>query len=239
MKLEKNMSKDKKIVAVIQARVGSTRLPNKAMLHLHGYPIIDWVANRVKWSQKLDDIVFAIPDTEKDLIIQSYLEKSGIKVFAGSESDVLGRTVAASRSLGATHIVRICADNPFIDGKEIDNLIDFYFEQSLDYAYNHIPRNNKYPDGLGAEIVSLQILEKIDSVATSSSQREHTFNYIWENLEQFKIGTFDPLDSRLWHPEIRVDMDNYSDYLKYLNLNVSIDVSALELIKLLTAGEEK
>lgn len=227
-----------KIVVVIQARMGATRLPNKEMLHLHGYPVCEWIFRRVSWSEKIDDIIFAIPATETDKVLEAYLLSLGAKVFKGSESDVLGRTITAAEHLQADFVVRVCADNPFIDGREIDNLIDFFFSRQLDYAYNHIPRNNRYPDGLGAEMVSFKLLKQIDGLTTSAAQREHTLNYIWDNQGQFSIGTFDPPERRLWHPEIRLDLDSYADYLRYLKMKVSIDISSIELIEMITEVEK-
>lgn len=222
------------IVAVIQARMGASRLPNKEMLFLNGHPVCEWVARRVAWAKKLDKIVFAVPDTEIDHVLSDFLLSKNVSVYIGSEEDVLRRTFEAAESENADLVVRVCADNPFIDGNEIDNLIDFHLNNSFDYSYNHIPKNNKYPDGLGAEILSFDLLKKINKKASLQTQREHSMNYIWDNKNIFSIGTFDPPDPRLWHPEIRLDLDNYADYKRYLHLGVDVDVTSLELIELLT-----
>lgn len=219
-----------KTVAIIQARMGATRLPNKMMLHLHGYPVIEWVVRRVKRAQKLDQVVVAIPDTEKDNILQFYLEKIGALVFRGSENDVLERFYQAAKFHKADNIVRVCADNPLISATEIDNLIEFFFQNNCDYAYNHIPLNNKYPDGLGAEIVPFSILEKIYSNAKSERNREHIFTYITDNTKRFSIKTFDPSDPNIAFPEIKLDMDNYQDYNKFLSIDLNINMSASEIV---------
>jgi len=226
------MKMKKKIVAVIQARMGATRLPNKEMLHLHGYPVCEWVYKRVRWARHVEDIVFAIPFSEKDQILGDYLTRLGSKVYAGSETDVLGRTLEAAESLDAGYVIRVCADNPFIDGHEIDNLVEFFLATSCDYAFNHIPRGNKYPDGLGAEMISFDLLKMISEKSVLASQREHSMNYIWDNQELFTISTFDPPDPRLWHPELRLDLDSYSDYHRYLMMNLSVDISSIDLIRL-------
>ncbi|NWF66530.1 MAG: NTP transferase domain-containing protein [Campylobacterales bacterium] len=226
-----------KTVAIIQARLGSTRLPYKMMLSLHGKPIIEWVIKRVQKAQLLDDIIVAIPISEDNDILAKYITKLGVKVFRGSESNVLNRFYEAVKNENATHIVRICADNPLIDGNEIGNLITFYKENSCDYAYNHIPKDNLYPDGLGAEIISFDLLKHMHEVVTSQHHKEHCLSYIWDNKEKFIIKTFDPLNRELHHPQMKFDVDTFDDYHKLAMRDFSIDVSSQELIKIF--GEEK
>ena len=126
-----------KVVAVVQARMGASRLPNKMMLHLHGLPIIEWIARRVKDAQAVDEVVFAIPDTQEDDILAAYLISKGENVFRGSETNVLDRFLRAAQSFKATHVVRVCADNPAICPVEIDNLINFYMLINT-YKKNHL-----------------------------------------------------------------------------------------------------
>ena len=114
------------IVAIIQARMGSARLPYKMMLSLHGHPIIEWVLKRVKSSQKLHSIVVAIPLSSENDILEKYLRSLEVDVYRGNEEDVLLRFYEAAKLKKATHIVRVCADNPLISSEEIDYLIKFY-----------------------------------------------------------------------------------------------------------------
>ena len=132
----------------------------------------------------------------------------------------------------ASHVVRICADNPLICPHEVDRLVAFFLEGSCDYAYNCVPRGNRYPDGLGAEIISFDLLEKIHRRATEPSQREHLFNFIWDHEREFRIATFDPKDPRLWHPEIRLDLDTMADYRRLLASGVHIDMEAHECVSI-------
>jgi spore coat polysaccharide biosynthesis protein SpsF len=180
----------------------------------------------------LDEIVFAIPDAPKDDPLAEYLLGRGARLFRGSETDVLTRFHDAATCFKATHIVRVCADNPLIDPEEVDNLVRFYFAGNFDYAYNHIPLNNKYPDGLGAEIVSMKTLNILHNEATDPLQREHIFNFIRDNAEWFSIGTFDPPDSRISHPEIRLDIDTSADYLKFLSLPLNDRMTPVEIISI-------
>jgi len=221
-----------KTVAIIQARLGSTRLPYKMMLSLHGKPIIEWVIRRVKNSKLLDDIVVAIPISEDNDVLAKYITELGVNVYRGSESNVLNRFYESVKDKDATHIVRICADNPLIDGNEIDNLIKHYQANSCDYAYNHIPKDNLYPDGLGAEIISFDLLKYMNEVVTSQHHKEHCLSYIWDNKDKFIIKTFDPLDQELHHPQMKFDVDTFDDYHKLAMRDFTIDVSSKELIKI-------
>ena len=223
-----------KVIGIIQARLGSTRLPYKMMLSLHSKPIVEWVVRRVQKSKLLDDIVVAIPISEENDLLEKYIKELDIKVYRGSEVNVLERFYESVKDKNCDKIVRICADNPLIDGNEIDNLIRFYENSSCDYAYNHIPKNNMYPDGLGAEIISFDILEYLYKTVVSQHHKEHCLSYIVDNEDKFVIKTFDPLEIALHHPDMRFDVDTFDDYQKLCMKNFDINVSSQDLIKLFT-----
>ena len=128
-----------KNLAIIQARMGSTRLPGKALLPINNIPIIEWILIRVSLSIKLDEVVFAIPDTSLDNPLHDFLSKKKVNVFRGSEDDVLTRFYEAAKVFNGENNIRICGDNPFIDPISIDNLINFFEEKHCSYGYNHIP----------------------------------------------------------------------------------------------------
>lgn len=218
-------------VAIIQARMGASRLPNKMMLSFNGLPVAGWVLKRVRGACKVDQIVFAIPDTPADDVLADYLEGEGISVFRGSEQDVLGRYYAAATQYGADTVVRICADNPLISGTEVDRIITFFADGNYDYAYNHVPINNRYPDGLGAEVTSFPVLETLNQEAILPEHREHVFNFIWQNLDRFRVGTCDPEDEALAHPELKLDLDTIDDFRRLLRLKVDPDSTAIEIVE--------
>jgi len=224
--------KGMKTVGIIQARVGSTRLPYKMLLSLHGKPIIEWVVRRVQKSKLLDEIIVAIPNTSENDILEKYCKGYDVIVYRGSEDDVLDRFYQASKLVNIDSIVRICADNPLISPEEIDTLIEFFIDNKCDYAYNHIPNNNEYPDGLGAEIISNKTLSLIHDKAKIKAHREHCFSYIIENPNMFIIKTFSPESVDMWHPELKFDVDNFQDY-EYLHLRkFSIEINARDIVKL-------
>ena len=217
------------IVAIVQARLGSSRLPLKSLLSLRGAPIIDWVASRLKRSKRLTRVVVATPDTALDKVLLEHLARNNIDCMAGPEDDVLRRFTLAAQATEADCIVRICADNPLIWWEAIDRLIDFYFASQCDYAWNHIPRDNLWPDGLGAEIDSAPLLFRLDSLATLPSQREHCFNYIWDNPDQVFMRTFDPAEAWLARPALKLDIDSAEDFRKLALLPLNPDMGAREI----------
>ncbi len=225
-----------KTVIVIQARLGSSRLPCKTLLTLHGLPVIDWVVHRCSLSKLADDLVVALPDTRWDDVLARHLQAEGIAIWRGPEQDVLTRMHDAAKAHGAEAVVRVCADNPLIWGEEIDNLISFYQRESTngdcDYAYNHIPKNNLYPDGLGAEITSFTIFAQMNAEAVLPSHREHCLNYLVENPQKFTIRTFDPPNSALHRPELRLDIDTAEDFINLALLDITPDITPEAIVRL-------
>lgn len=220
-----------KTIAIIQARIGSTRLPYKMMLSLHGSPIIEWVIKRVQKAKLVDEVIVAIPDSKENDILAKHIKNFNITLFRGSEENVLNRFYEAVKNRKSSSIIRVCADNPLIDPVEIDNLIKFYQNNNCDYAYNHIPLNNKYPDGLGAEIISFKLLEKLNNIVTQASHKEHCFSYIHDNKDNFVIKTFDPVNKSLHHPELKFDIDTFDDYYQLSTTDINININSVDLIR--------
>lgn len=219
-----------RVIAIIQARLGSSRLPLKSLLSLRGTPIIDWVTQRVAVARRLDGMVVAVPDTELDRVLLEHLERRGVPAMVGPEQDVLRRFTLAAQKADAAAVVRICADNPCIWGEAVDRLVEFYHNGACEYAYNHIPRNNLWPDGLGAEILSRDLLEELDDRAHLPSQREHCLNYLWDNADSYRIATFDPAEAWLRRPDIRLDVDSADDFRRLALLPLSPDMDARALV---------
>ncbi|MBD79837.1 MAG: spore coat biosynthesis protein F [Crocinitomicaceae bacterium] len=220
-----------KVVALVQARLGSTRLPNKMMLSLKGTPILQWVLHRLKKSTGIDEVVLATSTNEENDLICDLANELECPVYRGDEDDVLKRFYEAALTHEASHIVRICADNPLVSPAAIDQLIEFYFKnQPCDYAYNHIPRNNQFPDGLGAEMISVEILQTIHQLAKQKEEREHCFNYIVNRPEEFNISTFDPKETWLKRPELKFDVDTFDDYYKLQRSEIDMDIEDKTLV---------
>ena len=223
------------IVALVQARMGSTRLPCKMMLHLHGLPVIDWVVRRSMRSLLLNALVAAVPVNPLDDPLAAHLEARGTRVFRGPEEDVLRRFRLAAEAEDATHVVRICADNPLVWGGEIDTLIRRFLDspdRDMLYAYNHIPLNNLYPDGFGAEMISMPLLRLLDEEATLPAHREHCLSFIHDNPDRFRIMTFNPPEASMRRPDVRLDLDTPEDYRKLALMPIHPDMPPEQVLAL-------
>lgn len=219
------------VVAIVQARMGASRLPNKMMLNIHGFPVVEWVYRRLVRSKTIDKILFAIPDRASDDVLEFYLASLGANIYRGSESDLVERILEAANYSSADEVVRVCADNVLVSPEAIDELVKYFKDNACDYAYNHIPLNNNWPDGLGAEICGKDLLDHIYSKAIGQDHREHLFNYVWDNKEAFKISTFQPPE-QLAYPQLKLDLDTIHDYEKLLKTPYRIEMSAQEIVEI-------
>jgi spore coat polysaccharide biosynthesis protein SpsF len=182
-----------KTVAVIQARMGSTRLPNKVLADLGGRPMLARVVARVRQAHTIDEVVVATTTAPQDEAIEAFCTREGIACFRGSEDDVLDRYYRAARECHADVVVRITADCPLHDPKVIDAVVGHFDSARHDYVSNTLTRS--YPDGLDTEVISMAALERAWRDATWASEREHVTPYIWKQPELFRIDQLtQPID---------------------------------------------
>ena len=176
-------NQNSKVVAIVQARVGSTRLPGKSLMPLAGREMVYRILERIKRARLIDEIVLAIPDTKEDDVLSLIAAEVGVKVFRGSENDVLERYYLASLESAADYVVRIPADNPVSQPEEIDRIISHHLNLQRPGFSSNLAEVNRsgYPDGIGAEIFDFSLLEKAWQLNFESEQREHVhlnfFNY--------------------------------------------------------------
>lgn len=176
-----------KTVAIIQARMGSTRLAGKSLLDIEGQPLLGHVIDRTKASRLVDEVVLATTTGVEDAVLVSYAQSKGINAFRGSVHDVLDRFYQAALASHADVIVRITADDPFKDPEVIDLVIRRLLDSpELDYASNTITPT--YPEGLDVEVIRFPALAKAWREAKLPSEREHMTPYIWKNPTIFKIA---------------------------------------------------
>lgn len=196
-----------KTIAIIQARISSTRLPGKVLMPLAGISVLEHVIARVRRSEKVSDVIVATSTKKNDLRIAEFCEKFNVKVFCGSEEDVLDRFYQASRLSDPAHIVRITADCPMIDPKIIDIIVDRHLKGGLDYTSNTI--RPTYPDGEDAEVFKMSVLDNAWKNAKLPSEREHVTPYIRNNPQVFKLFNVEyktDLSGKRW------TLDEKSDY---------------------------
>ncbi len=202
-----------KIITVIQARMGSTRLPKKVMMPLAGKPLIIRMIERVSLSVSAGTIVAALTRETYDDELADFLVNEGINIYRGSTNDLLDRHINAARAYDGDTVVKIPSDCPLIDPRVIDKVINYFVSNydRFDYVSNLHPAT--FPDGNDVEIMSLAVLEKCAREASRDFEREHTTPYIWENPEKFRIGNVEwgtGLDYSMSH---RWTIDYMEDYL--------------------------
>jgi len=147
---------ENKTIAIIQARLTSTRFPKKILQKINGLTLIEFLIKRVKASKMIDEVIVAIPNNAKNQILKKYLKN--INFFMGSENDVLDRYYKAAKKFKANTVIRICGDCPFTDPKIIDQLLLLFSNKKYDYVSNTIKPT--FPDGLDAEVFSFKVLEE-------------------------------------------------------------------------------
>jgi len=175
------------IIALVQARLSSKRLPNKVLLPLENKSVLEHIYLRLKNCKKLNDIIIATSKDQSDIPIISFCKKKGIKHFAGSLNDVLDRFYNAAKKYKADTIVRITADCPVIDPFIVDEVIIDFLKGN--YDYNSL--FGDFPDGLDCQVFKFKALEKCWKEASLPSDREHIGAYIEKtNPKLFKIGKF-------------------------------------------------
>src|SRR5678816_3469510 len=145
------------VVAIVQARMGSERLPGKVLLDIEGQTMLERVVRRIQRSSSIDDVVIATTDRPADVVVAGEAEKIGVKVVRGDEDDVLDRFRQAAIESGAATIVRVSADSPLVDPEVIDMVVDAFLSHDVDYASNKLEPT--FPLGLDVEAFSRDALE--------------------------------------------------------------------------------
>jgi spore coat polysaccharide biosynthesis protein SpsF len=178
---------NQKIVAIIQARMGSSRLPGKVMKEIAGKPMLAHVYDRIHYSRLVNRIVVATTDQPMDDPIAEFCEENGFPYFRGDQFDVLGRYYQTAAQFQAQVIVRVTGDCPLIDPQMIDDVILAFAEQKVDFAANRLPPpwKRSYPIGLDIEVCSFSALERAWQEAKLPFEREHVMPYLYDQPGRF------------------------------------------------------
>lgn len=200
---------EKKIVATIEARMTSSRLPKKVLMPLAGIPALELLITRLKKSRYLDAVVIATTSNVADEPLITLANQLGVQVFRGSEQDVLGRVLGASQSVEADIIVEITGDCPFVDPKLVDQGISEFFYGEYDYAANIIPVS--FPIGFDVQVFPVSVLAKVSELTAAPLDRVHVSYYIYSHPELFKLRSWSAPQELEW-PELRLTLDERADY---------------------------
>lgn len=173
-------------VAIVQARMSSTRFPGKVLMPLGGVPMIAFMWNRLLAARRLDDAILATSDHPSDDALAEEAAKRGIRCFRGSLDDVLGRFLGAALSATADVVVRLTGDCPLIDPDVVDSVLAALDREHADYASNVAPPT--FPDGLDVEAFTMDALQRAAREASLDSQREHVTPFMRDRKDLFQTA---------------------------------------------------
>jgi glutamate-1-semialdehyde 2,1-aminomutase len=196
-----------KVVAVVQARMGSTRFPGKVMELVGGHPMIGLLVERLRLAGRVDSIVVATSTDRRNDLMVEYVTGLGVSVFRGSENDVLARYHGAAQEFGADVVVRITGDCPLVDPAVVDAVVDALLDSDAVYASNVSPPT--FPDGLDVEAFRFPALDSAFRDATLLAHREHVTPYIRESgaFTQVNVATQQDLSGERWTVDEREDLE--------------------------------
>lgn len=197
------------ILAVLQARFSSSRLPGKVLKDLLGEPMLYRQIERVSRSKRIDKLVVATSTDHSDDPVEKMCLDKGVHCFRGSLDDVLDRFYRAAEPFSPDHVVRLTGDCPLIDSNVIDSIVELHLAEGNDYTSNTIIPT--FPDGLDAEVVTWNALKTAWENATLPSEREHVTPFIYKRPERFRLGCLEKEEKSLLG--LRWTVDEQEDLL--------------------------
>lgn len=200
---------DKKVVAIIEARMTSSRLPGKVLMKAAGKSMLEHMINRVRNVSRIDEIVVATTTNQTDDPIEALAKLLGVSYFRGSEDNVMERVLDAGKHANANIIVELTGDCPIIDPSIISLVLNTYLHNESSYVSNaHI---RSYPDGMDVQVFSLDVLQQSYELVTTDLEREHVSLHIRNHPELFLHTHIVAPDNLFW-PELGLTLDEKDDF---------------------------
>lgn len=229
-----------KIVATVEARMTSSRLPGKVLLPAGNKPMLEHLINRLKKVRSLNEIVLATTSNSTDDVLEQFAKNVGIAFYRGSEDDVMQRVIESAESVNADIVVEITGDCPIIDPLIIEQCIQTFLYNKCDYVSNVIHRS--YPDGMDVQVFRLESLKKSALMTTDDLDHEHVSLHIRNHPGIFKQINLMPTPDLYW-PELGLTLDEKNDYILLKNIieyfgETNPFFSCRECIELLKAKPE-
>ena len=231
------------ISIIIQARSNSTRFKRKIYRKIGKHRLIEWVIKRLK-KTLANEVILATSNNKNDKKLEKFCKDEKIIFFSGPEKNVLKRYFEAGKFANSDIIIRVCADNPFVDPLEINHLIKKFKKTKgkYDYYFNHRNYKSKsFADGFGAELFKSDILQKILKSKINNYHKEHVTSYIWDNMKKFKIMPCKTSIKKKYH-SIVADINTKNDYIKLnrfvVKNKIKITFSAKKIALLLYQNEK-
>lgn len=213
---------------IIQARLGSTRLPNKIVIPFYnGFSIFEILIEKLKTNFSGLQIILATSTNSENDILEEIATKKDILVFRGDENDVLKRFIDSAEYYNTDKIIRICSDNPFLDVTELRRLVSFVEENDYDYVSFDIEGTPsiKTHFGFWAEFVTLNTLKEVNIMTSLVLYHEHVTNYIYEHPDRFNIHFLKPNKNVIGRSDIRMTLDTEQDFKILTNIYTALSKS--------------
>lgn len=193
---------------LVQARMGSRRLPGKVLADLGGRPLLAWLLERLQSSRLASEIVVLTTTAPADEAVAETATRSGVAALRGHPTDVLARYAAAVDACGSEALVRVSADSPLLDGQTVDAVLDVFAHSDAELVANH--REPGWPVGTAVEALTADCLRRLDRAATVARHREHVTLYAYEHPDDFAIDHV-PAPAEATSPDLRLCVDTADD----------------------------
>jgi len=204
------------IIAIVQARMNSTRLPGKVMMDIMGKPMLWHIVNRLGYSKLINKVIVATSTNKENDLIEKFCIKNNIEIYRGSESDLVDRFYRVATQSTADVIVRVTADCPLIDPRLTDKVIEFFIkeEDKYDYISNSRPQPT-YPHGLDVEVFSFSLLNRLWFELKDSFLREWFTVEVFQNPQKYRIFCIKN-EKDLSHLRLTVDYEEDLELIRYI-----------------------
>lgn len=209
-------------LVILQARMGSTRLPGKVLMQICGKPMIELQISRILRSKLISDLVVAIPDTRENDILEDYLKNLKVKVFRGSHQNVYERYLDTSRKFPSKSITRLTADCPFVMPDLLDEMLEYFNSIKTDYLSNALTES--FPDGLDIEIFTSDALVRLQEFKLNQQEKEFVTLGIYNRPEKFLLEKFESkifLGDERWTVDYPEDFEFVTKVFRYFEHNMS------------------
>lgn len=228
-----------RVCAIIEARMGSGRLPGKVMLDMAGRPMLARMIERVRRAALVDTVVVATTQCPADDIIEALCREMDCNVFRGSENDMLDRLLRAAQTFGGEVIVQLTGDCPAIDHRHIDRSVAFFRAGDYDYVSNNMPQT--LPIGFDVRLFPAAVLARAGELTQDPVDRVHGSYYIYTHPERFRLGSWG-VETDMW-PALRLTVDEYLDYALMRQIFAALlpndeDFSAEDVVRFLRRHPE-
>ncbi len=223
-------------VAIIQARMGSTRLPGKVAMHIGDKPVLSHVIERCTKARKVDNVVVATTELPEDNQVVEIARENKVACYRGSEKDLLSRYYFAAKQYKAENIIRITADCPLLDPSIIDQVVLLREKKEVDYASNTLKRT--YPRGVDVSVFTFDVLEKTYLMAKQPWEREHVTPFMKERTDLFTHANL-AAPGKLFRPDLRITVDTEEDLMLIKAIYYFLGDRSLELDNIIALFDEQ